>query len=56
MTCDAAPLRDLLAARCRDMAPAEAKRTILTARNPDLALITDHDAELLIRALGLKEA
>ncbi len=39
-----------------DMTPADQKKTILEARSPDIGLISDEQAEILIRELGLASA
>ncbi len=36
--------------------PARQKRLILRARRPEVAFIEDQDADVLLSALGLKEA
>ena len=50
-----ANLRDA-AASLVNLSPAEAKNAIVRYRHPDLALITDGQAEILINLLGLGPA
>ena len=50
------PVHEFVFAFCEGQPPARQKRLIMMARHPDVGAISDTDAEILIDALGLKEA
>ena len=49
------PRHEFIFAACDGLPPARQKRLVMMARDPQLGLLTDTDAEILIDALGLKE-
>lgn len=50
------PKHEFMFEVCRGQSRSRQKRLIMLARHPDVAVIEDADAEILISALGLKEA
>ena len=49
------PRHEFIFAVCEGLPPVRQKRLVMMARDPQLGLLTDTDAEILIDALGLKE-
>ena len=50
------PVHEFMFVVCEGQPPARQKRLIMMARHPDVGAISDSDAEILIDALGLKDA
>lgn len=50
------PVHEFMFEVCEGQPPGRQKRLIMMARHPDVGAISDSDAEILIDALGLKEA
>ena len=50
------PVHEFMFEVCEGQPPGRQKRLIMMARHPGVGAISDTDAEILIDALGLKEA